>query len=68
MNCDQEAANGLSLCNNSPPAPAGQTDTVRERERMVNVGSFALLLSLSKELDGGSRVGARRVGGAAERA
>lgn len=32
---------------------------------MVNVGSFALLLSLSKELDGGSRGGASRgtVGG-----
>lgn len=33
MNCDQEAANGLSLWNNSPPALAEQTDTVRERER-----------------------------------
>lgn len=39
---------------------------------MVNVGSFALLLSLSKELDGGSRGGASRgtvgVGGGVESA
>lgn len=64
MSCDQEAVNGLSLWNNSPSAPAEQTQ--QRRERMVNVGSFALLLSLSEELDGGTRGGARWGGGEAE--